>query len=86
VLSEQVRPLAISHQIEFVPPNSITAALDADQDCTQAAVELRCGNRYRIMLNRLTAKRKIFVAIIVQTKSANRAYPAKTYERCAEFR
>jgi hypothetical protein len=86
VLSEQVRPLAISHQIEFAPPNSITAALGADQDCTQAAIELRCGNRYRIMLNRLTAKRKIFVAIIVQTKSANRACPAKTYERCAEFR
>jgi hypothetical protein len=61
VLSEQVRPLAISHQIEFAPPNSITAALGADQDCTQAAIERRCGNCYRVMLNRLGAGRKIFV-------------------------
>jgi hypothetical protein len=61
VLSEQVRPLATSHQIEFAPPNSITAALGADQDCTQAAIELRCGNRYRVMLNRLAAKGKIFI-------------------------
>ncbi len=61
MLSEQVRLLATSHQIEFAPPNSITAALGVDQDCTQAAIELRCGNRYRVMLNRLAAKRKIFI-------------------------